>query len=85
MSAHSDCYGKMFPDFTRLEKNKPLTSPAFIALVESHGIGVQRRSLEVKPDGWDKCVACDDYRTCYDLSLSKMLMNTILANGWYGA
>ena len=85
MSAHSDCYSKMLPDFTRLEKNKPLISPAFSALVVSRGIGTQSRSLEVKPDGWDKCVACDDYRTCYDLSLSKTVMNTILANEWYGA
>jgi hypothetical protein len=84
MSAHSDCYGTMFPDFTRLEKNKPLGSPAFSALVVSHGIGVQSRTLEVKPDGWDKCLACADYRTCYDLSLATLLMKTILANGWTG-
>jgi hypothetical protein len=85
MSARSDCYGTMFPDFTQLENNKPLNSPAFSALVVSHGIGAQGRTLEVKPDGWDKCVACPDYRTCYDLSLSKLVMNTLLANGWYGA
>jgi hypothetical protein len=85
MSAHCDCYGTMFPDFTRLEKNKPLNSPAFTALVQSHGIGVQGRMLEVKRDQWEKCVACPDYRTCYDLSLAKLFMNTVLANGWYGA
>ncbi len=85
MSAHTGCYGTLFPDFTRLEKNKPLNSPAFSALVVSHGIGAQDRKLDVKSDGWDKCVACADYRTCYDLSLSKLLMSAILANGWYGA
>jgi hypothetical protein len=85
MSARCDCYGTMFPDFTRLERNKPLSSPAFTALVEGHGIGVQGRKLEVKGEGWEKCVACADYRTCYDLSLAKLLMNTMLVNGWYGA
>ncbi len=75
----------MFPDFTRLERNKPLSSPAFTALVEGYGIGVQRRKLEVKREGWEKCVGCADYRTCYDLSLAKLLMNTVLVNGWYGA
>ena len=85
MSARRDCYGEMFPDFTRLEKNRPLSSAAFTALVESHGVGVQGRNLEVKLEGWEKCVACPDYRTCYDLSLAKLLMKTVLANGWYGA
>jgi hypothetical protein len=85
MTAFPDCYGTMFPDFTRLERNKPVEGVAFTALVMSQGIGVQGRKLEVKGDGWDKCVACSDYRTCYDLSLAKLLMNTLLANGWYGA
>ena len=85
MSARCDCYGTMLPDFTRLEKNKALTSVAFSALVQSHGIGVQGRKLEVKLEGWERCVACADYRTCYGLSLAKLLMNTVLVNGWYGA
>jgi hypothetical protein len=85
MSAHSDRYGTMFPDLTRLERNKPLGSSAFSALVVSHGIGVLSRTLEVKPDGWDQCVACADYRTRYDLSLAKLLVNTVLVNGCYGA
>jgi hypothetical protein len=85
MSARSYCYGSIFPGFTRLENNKPLNRIAFSALAVSHGIGAQSRTLDVKPDGWDKCVACADYRTCYDLSLSKLVMNTILANGWYRA
>ena len=85
MSAHPDCYGTLFPDFTRLQKNKPLESQAFTALVVSHGIGVQEHKLEVKRDGWKKCTACPDYRTCCDLSMAQLLMNTMLTNGWYGA
>lgn len=85
MTAIPDCYGTMFPDFTRLEHNKPVEGVAFSALVTSYGIGAQSRKLEVKGDSWKQCVACLDYRTCYDLSLAKLLMNTLLANGWYGA
>lgn len=85
MNTHCDCYGMMFPDFTRLKKNEPLSSPAFTALMVSHGIGVQSRELEVRREDWDKCVACVDYRACYDLSLAKLLMKTILANHWAGA
>lgn len=80
MNNFPECYGEMFPDFTRLEKNKKLESQAFATLVTSHGIGVQGRTLEVKPAGWEKCVACGHYRTCYDLGLAKLLMKTLLAN-----
>ena len=85
MSARCDCYGSLFSDFTRVERNQRLHSPAFSALLVSQGIGMKSRALEVKADEWDKCVACDDDRTCYDLSLSKLVMNTILTNGRYGA
>ncbi len=85
MSGHSACYGTMFPDFVRIEKNKPLNSPAFMALVVSQGIGVQGHRLEVKPEGWNKCLGCAAYKTCYDLSFAKLIMSTILANAWYGA
>ncbi len=85
MSERCDCYGTMFPDFTRLQKNQALHSPAFTAVVQSYGIGDQSRKLEVRQEGWENCVTCPDYRTCYDLSLAKLFMNTVLANGWYGA
>jgi hypothetical protein len=85
MNTHPECYGAMLPDFTRLQKNKPLESHAFTALVVSHGIGVQDRKLEVKRDGWEKRVACADYRTCYDPIMTKLAMNTVLVNAWYGA
>jgi hypothetical protein len=75
----------MFLDFARLEHNKPVEGVAFKALVTSCGIGAQSRKLEVKGAGWEKCVACVDYRTCYDLSLAQLFMRTLLANGWYGA
>jgi hypothetical protein len=46
---------------------------------------VQDRKLEVKRDGWEKRVACADYRTCYDPIMTKLAMNTVLVNAWYGA
>ena len=89
MSPLPDCYGTMFPDFTRLKRKEKLEGQAFTALVVSSGTGAQGRSLEVKPEAWGKCVACPDYRTCYDLSLAKLemnnvLMNTMVANPWVG-
>jgi hypothetical protein len=79
----------MFPDFTRLKRKERLEGQAFTALVTGSGTGAQGRSLEVKRDAWEKCVACPAYGTCYDLSLAKLemneaLMNTMLADAWVG-
>jgi hypothetical protein len=89
MNAHSDCYGGLFPDFTRLRFKQKQESKAFSALIASSGTGPDGRSLEVKRDAWEECTACPDYRTCYDLSMAKlqmnyMLMNTMLQNPWVG-
>jgi hypothetical protein len=89
MNPHPDCYGTMFPDFTRLKRKERLEGRAFTALVIGSGTGAQDRSLEIKSEAWDRCVACPDYRTCYDLSLAKLemnnvLMNTLWANPWVG-
>ncbi len=85
----AECYGKMLPDFTRLRHKQRLEGQAFAALVTGSGTGAEGRSLEVKREAWEKCVACPDYRTCYDLSLAKLemnnvLMNTMVANPWVG-
>lgn len=84
-----DCYGNLFPDFTRLERGKAQDGQAFRALITGTGRGAQGRSLEVKTEAWLKCSECPDYRACYDLSVAKLvmnqvLMNTSLANPWAG-
>ena len=85
-----DCYGNLFPDFTRLKRGEPQETQAFRALITGTGTGAQGRSLEVKTEGWLKCSECPDFRSCYDLSIAKMemsqvLMNTCLANPWVAA
>ena len=89
LAQRAECYGKMFPDFTRLKRKERLEGQAFTALVVSTGAGAQGRTLELKGEAWEKCVACPDYRTCYDLSLARLemndvLMNTMAANPWVG-
>jgi len=68
------CYGWIFPDLAQLEDNKPLKSPVFTVLLESSGMFVQRRSLQVDEAVWNACQQCQDYRSCYDLSLARFLL-----------
>lgn len=89
MNNHPDCYGAMFPDCTHLKYKQKLEGHAFAALVVCSGTGAQGRNLEVKAEAWEQCMACPDHRTCYDLSLAKLLMNNVLmntmvANPWVG-
>jgi hypothetical protein len=74
MGEPNRCYGGMFPDLDRLENNGSLQGKAFTVLVESRGIGVSGRTVTANPDQWKKCVACEHYRECYDLSMGKLLL-----------
>ena len=78
--ARPGCYGSMFPDLERLEYNRPAQGKAFRVLVESKGIGVSRRSVEVDREQWDRCVACPCHRDCYDLSLARLLLAQAVQN-----
>jgi hypothetical protein len=76
---YRECYGNMIPDFEHLQYNKPTDGKAFRVFAEKIGTGTQRRELELKPEGWDECAGCADYRTCYDLSMAKLALHRALA------
>lgn len=76
---HRGCYGNMIPDFEHLQYNKPTEGKAFRVFVENIGVGRQRRQLELRPEDWEECVGCADYRTCYDLSMAKLALHRALA------
>ena len=83
------CYGKLFPDFTRLKRGEQQEGQAFSAVIPGTGTGAQGRNLVVKAEAWLECSECPDYRSCYELSVAKMLMNEVLmstsvANSWVG-
>ena len=76
---HRGCYGNMVPDFEHLQYNKPTEGKAFRVFVENIGVGRQRRQLELRPEGWEECLGCGDYQTCYDLSMAKLALHEAMA------
>ena len=76
---HEECYGGMVPDIEHLRYNRPMVGKAFRVFVESIGVGTQRRELTFKPEAWDRCLDCPEYRTCYDLSMAKLALSGSLA------
>jgi hypothetical protein len=64
----------MLPDLSRLEYNQPLKGKAFTVEARSKGIGVSELRVTVDKDGWEACLACPEYRSCYDLSMVKLVL-----------
>jgi hypothetical protein len=78
MSCQETCYGNLFPDLNQLDVNKTIKGRAFAVLVESKGIGVSARTVSVDRKAWEQCIACEDYRSCYDLSIAKLLLTHVV-------
>ena len=90
MSTFPECYGAMFPDFAGLQGKGRLEGRAFTARFPGHGLGPQSRTLEMNREACENCTECPKYRTCYDFSLARLLLNGLLMraapiNPWVGA
>ena len=72
MTERKTCYGNMFPDFAQERLNERNRGKAFSVIVESVGIGIQKRAVTTDLEEWEDCLQCPDYRTCYDLSMAKL-------------
>ena len=77
------CYGNRFPDVTRLEPNQHHAGAVFGCRPsgagdgpgDSAGAGAGAASVTFTVDeaNWERCVDCAHYRSCYDLSMAKLL------------
>ena len=76
MSNFPECFGGLFPDLIRLQDGGAVQGKTFTALVAS--CGQLSHKLEMKREECEKCAQCPEYRTCYDFSLAKLLMNAVL-------
>lgn len=70
----------MLPDLSHEHLNQRDEGKAFSLLVESCGINVQSRTVPIKPEEWEDCLQCRDYRTCYDLGMARRQLWQSLQN-----
>jgi hypothetical protein len=75
----NDCFGKMYPDLSRVQYNTPLSGKVFKVRINSTGLMTQSRQLECDLRAWEECQACESYQSCYDLSTGKLFMQQALA------
>jgi hypothetical protein len=78
MTEKKECFGKVFPDLDRLEFNKQLKSEVFSVNLRSQGIGIQGRQIDTDHEAWDRCQDCESFRSCYDLSMARFVLDNAL-------
>ena len=74
---HRDCFAKMLPYPTG---NKVLASSAGKAFAwtskPSGGLAAPDKAIEVDIDAWDECRNCQEFDSCYHLSMAKLSLAT---------
>jgi hypothetical protein len=73
------CFGKIYPDLARLEANKVIAGKVFKVRINLTGMMRQLPQLELDLAEWEDCQRCEQYRSCYDLSNGKILMQRAIA------
>jgi hypothetical protein len=74
-----ECFGKIYPDLSRVEYNRMLAGKVFRVRINCTGQMAQSRHLECDLKEWEDCQACEHYRSCYDLSNSRLLIGRVIA------
>jgi len=78
---HRECYGKLLPVAERSSHSQCREGRVFRVSVEKIGIGTQRQEVEFSPEAWEECIACPEFRPCYDLSMARLAVHLSLAFG----
>ncbi|ODU25227.1 MAG: hypothetical protein ABS95_00420 [Verrucomicrobia bacterium SCN 57-15] len=66
------CLGELFPDFLRLVPNVINRGRVFGVLIESHGLGAQRKEIVRDEAAWKKCLDCSQFDRCLQVSMAKL-------------
>jgi hypothetical protein len=74
-----ECYGKMFPELPELHQiNHTASGKVFQAQIRSLGPFQRDPHLEMNLIAWEECQQCPQYRSCYDLSNARLVMQQVL-------
>lgn len=74
-----ECFGKIYPDLSRVEANKELAGKVFKVRFVSQGMMRQPAQLNADLVEWEECRHCEDYRSCFDFSTGKLVMRQAVA------
>lgn len=74
-----DCFGTIYPDLAQFRFGKELPGKVFRLKIDTLGPGHRDRQLQVDMEQWQQCQSCELFRSCYDLSTAKLMMQRAAA------
>ena len=74
------CLGELFPDFMRLARDVLNRGRVFGVLIESHGPGTQHKEIVRDETAWKKCLECDYFDRCLQVSLANLTLQKTVSN-----
>jgi hypothetical protein len=74
---HNECYGNMFPSVVSPRTGVVVRGKVFsIELQRAGGLNIAVRRTEVDLDAWKKCLTCQEFDSCYKLSMAKLALDS---------
>jgi hypothetical protein len=73
-----ECFGTIYPDLTQFRFGKQMVGKVFQLKIDTFGPFQRDRNFETDIPAWDECQRCELYRSCYDFSTGKFLMQQFL-------
>jgi hypothetical protein len=73
------CFGKIYPDLSRIEFNKEIAGKVFHLRIGSQGMMHQFPQLKPDLTEWEDCQHCESYRSCFDLSNAKLAIQQVVS------
>lgn len=70
---HKDCFARMLPEISASELRASSEGKALAwKSTPSGGLAAPRRTVEIKIEEWDDCRSCNEFDSCYRLSMAKL-------------
>ena len=80
-NGHKECYGTMVADTTHPVAGGVMVGKVIDFELKTAG-GMYRgdRIVHTKTDEWDDCLKCEEFDSCYRLSLLRLTVEGVVAN-----
>ena len=76
MKEHRTCYGSLFPSAAFRQSGKERLEAVFGYVFTQPGTVPQPAEVTVDMNAWDRCVECQEFNSCRELSTAKMLLES---------
>ena len=79
-NGHKKCYGQMVADTMHAATDRVMPGKVFDFELKTAG-GMYRgdRVVHLKAEEWDDCLRCEEFDTCYRLSLIRLMVEGVVS------